>query len=189
MPAREADQPQVTLSDRDRWAHVQVLLHDDSIRLYARIAGLFTLLYAQQLSRICRMRAQQITIDDDGTVTVTFDTFPIELPQPLDQLVVRHLATRGQASYASQPNQWLFPGGLPGKHLATENIRSQLVARGIQPGTSRNAAMFQLAGQISTPILAEILGLHPHTAVRWAALAARDWTQYAAMRRSSNRER
>ena len=93
------------------------------------------------------------------------------------------LARRGQASYASRPDQWLFPGGIPGKHLATENIRGQLVERGIQPNSARKAAMFQLAGEIPTPILADILGLSPQTAVRWAALAARDWSQYTAMRR------
>lgn len=69
-----------------------------------------------------------------------------------------------------------------GKHLATENIRGQLVARGIQPNSARKAAMFQLAGEIPTPILAEILDLSAQTAVRWAALAARDWSQYTAIR-------
>ena len=42
--------------------------------------------------------------------------------------------------------------------------------------------MFQLASQIPTPILAEILGVAPKTAVRWAALAARDWGPYIALR-------
>ena len=182
MPIKDKDQPQVTLSDHDRWAQVELLLHDDTIRLYTRIGGLFTLLFAQPLARICRMRADQITTRDDGHVIVTFDTFPIELPDPLDKLVLAQLARRGQASYASRPDQWLFPGGIPGKYLATENIRSQLVARGIQPNSARKAAMFQLAGEIPTPILAEILGLSPHTATRWAALAARDWSQYTAIR-------
>jgi hypothetical protein len=185
VPAKQREQPQVTLSDRDRWAHVELLLHDDTIRLYVRVAGLFTLLFAQPLSRTCRMRADQITINEDRGVTATFDTFPIELPKPLDPLLVRHLAARGQASYASRPDRWLFPGGHPGKHLATENIRSQLVQRGIQPGTARNAAMYLLAAEIPTPILAEMLGLSPNTAVRWAALAARDWAQYTAVRRTA----
>lgn len=182
LPVPERDQPQVTVSDADRWAHVELLLHDNTIRLYVRVAGLFTLLFAQPLSRTCAMRAEQITQHTDGTITVNFDTYPIELPKPLDALVRQHLATRGQASYASRPDQWLFPGGHPGRHLATENIRSQLVARGIQPGTARNAAMYQLAAEIPTPILAEMLGLHRNTAVRWATLAARDWSLYTAQR-------
>lgn len=47
--------------------------------------------------------------------------------------------------------------------------------------------MFQLAGQIPTPVLASILGLGDNTAIRWAALAARDWSQYAALRRRDHR--
>lgn len=179
---RPTTQPAVTLSDEDRWSHVQLLLHDDTIRLYARVAGLFVLLYAQPLARVCRMRADQITVDAVDVTTATFDTFPVELPGPLDRLVRTHLTRRGQASYVSRPDTWLFPGGIPGKHLATENVRAQLVERGIQPMAARNAAMFQLAASMPTPILAEVLGLAPNTATRWAALASRDWSAYTAQR-------
>lgn len=184
IPAHERPLPQVTLSDQRRWQQVERLLHDDDIRLYVRIGGLFLLLFAQPLARICRMHADQITQRPDGAVTVTFDAAPIELPDPLDRLVLDQLARRGQASYASRPDRWLFPGGLPGKHLVTENIRSQLVALGIQPSAARKAAMFDLAAQMPVPIVAELLGLSSNTATRWAALAARDWSQYAAMRRA-----
>jgi hypothetical protein len=182
LPARADSQPAVTLSDHDRWAQVELLIHDNTIRLYCRVAGLFLLLFAQPLARICRMRAAQVREQADGRLTVTFDTFPVELPEPLDQLVREHLTRRGQASYASRPDHWLFPGGTPGKHLATENIRRQLVERGIQPLTARNAAMFQLAAEIPTPILADVLGVAANTAARWAALASRDWSQYTAQR-------
>jgi hypothetical protein len=185
---RQAALPSVTLSDAGRWAGVEMLLHDDSIRLYTRVAGLFMLLFAQPLAGICRMRADQINRLPDGLVTVTFDTFAIELPTPLDRLVLHQLACRGKASYASSATYWLFPGGIPGNHLATENIRSQLVARGIQPAEARKAAMFGLAAEIPTPILADILGLGTNTAVRWAALASRNWGHYAALRRLQQRE-
>jgi hypothetical protein len=46
------------------------------------------------------------------------------------------------------PDHWLLLGGIPGKHLVTENIRGQLVRRGTQPSTARKAAMFQLAGEM-----------------------------------------
>lgn len=38
--------PEVVMSDQSRWQQVAQLLHDDTIRLYVRIAGLFTLLWA-----------------------------------------------------------------------------------------------------------------------------------------------
>jgi hypothetical protein len=185
IPARATSQPAVTLSDEQRWAQVALLIHDDTIRLYTRVAGLLLLLFAQPLSRTCRMRTSQVHEQPNGRLTISFDSFPVELPEPLDGLVRQQLTRRGQASYASRPDPWLFPGGIPGKHLATENIRSQLVARGIQPLASRNAAMFQLAAEIPTPILADLLGLTPNTATRWAALAARDWSQYTAQRAST----
>ena len=175
--------PEVVLSDQPRWQQVEQLLHDDTIRLYVRVAGLLTLLWAQPLSRICRMRADQVDQHDDDIVTITLGVDPIELPDPLDQLLRDHLSRRGQASYASRPDRWLFPGGLPGKHLVTENICSQLVERGIRPSHARKAALFQLAAEVPAPILGEMLGLSTTTATRWAKLAARDWSQHAAMRR------
>ena len=128
------------------------------------------------------MRTAQVCEHPARPLTVSFDTFPVELPQPLDQLVCEQLTRRGQASYASRPDYWLFPGGIPGKHLVTENIRAQLVEQGIQPRAARNAAMFQLAAEIPTPLLADILGLGATTATSWAALASRDWSQYTAQR-------
>ncbi|WP_159850320.1 hypothetical protein [Nocardia sp. CY41] len=181
IPKPPTSLPEVVLSDEQRWDHVETLLHDDTIHLYARIGGLFMLLFAQPVSRICRMRAHQITTHTDA-VTVTFDTEPIELPDPLDQLIRDHLTRPGWASYVSRPDQWLFPGGVPGKHLTTESMRSRLVARGIHPSHARKAAMFQLAAAMPVPVLADLLGLAPQTAVRWAALSARDWGQYTAIR-------
>ena len=182
LPTRPTTQPQVTLTEDARWAQVDLLLADDTIRLYVRIAGLFTLLFAQPLARIAAMRADQVTVGDDGRVAVTFDTVPVQMPAPVARLVLTHLARRGQASYASSTDQWLFPGGIPGRHLVTENFRSQLVARGIQPSDARKAAMLQLAAAMPSAVLADVLGRSPGTAARWAALSAHDWAQYTAQR-------
>jgi hypothetical protein len=186
-PKWQRGAPLVVLSDAERWSHVELLLRDQSVRLYVRVAGLLTLLFAQPLTRVCRMKASQIRQDPGGPVTVTFDTIAIELPEPLDQLVLQQLDRQGQASYASDSDHWLFPGGIPGRHLGTETVRCQLVARGIQRSHARKAAIFQLAGEIPTPVLAELLGLNNNTAVRWATLAARDWSQYTAIRKARSR--
>ncbi|WP_280489658.1 hypothetical protein [Nocardia carnea] len=132
VPTPERPTPQVLLSEDRRWQHVETLLHDSTIRSYTRIAGLFMLLFAQPLSRICRMRPDQIALLPD-TVTVTFDTVAIEMPEPLDQLLREHLDQGGPASYANT-GTWLFPGRM-------------------------------LSGS-------------------WAALSARTWAQYTAIRRS-----
>lgn len=184
IPAPQRPDLQVELGDEQRWHHVETLLHDTTIRLYARVAGLFMLLFAQPLARVTRMRHDQAVLHPDGTVTITFDTIAIEMPHPLDQLIRQHLTTGSPASYAND-GIWLFPGRIPGKHLVTENIRGHLVARGIRPGHARKAALFHLAAAMPTPVLAELLGLSMITATRWAAVSAQTWAHYTAMRANS----
>ncbi|WP_181062358.1 hypothetical protein [Nocardia cyriacigeorgica] len=185
IPTPKRPQPQVTVSHDERWRHVDTLLHDDTIRVYTRIAGLFMLLFAQPISRICRMRIDQVSIADTGAVSVAFDTDPIEMPAPLDQIIVDHLNHGAPASYANA-GYWLFPGRIPGKHLVTESIRQELVYRGIHPSHARKAAMFHLAAEMPTPVLADLLGLSTTTATRWGHLAARDWNNYTALRHDTS---
>ncbi|WP_150463272.1 hypothetical protein [Nesterenkonia ebinurensis] len=178
IPWRETTLPEVITADDDRWAQIDLLLHDDTIPLYARIGGLFTLLFAQPLQTIVAMRADQITLDDDTGVLVTFDTLPIEMPPGLDTLIRRRLIRPGTPSIASTGHGWLFPGRHPGRHLVREVFRGKLVACGIRPGDSRHAAMFALASEVPAPVLAELIGIANKTATKWAALAARDWNGY-----------
>ena len=178
---QSSSEPQVTMSDADRWDHVNTLLHDESIRLHTRIAGLLMLLFAQPITTICAMRTTQVDATA-GRVLVTFEDTPIEMPAPLAELIGTHLNRRGQASYASRDNGWLFPGGIPGKPLVTESIRRELVDRGIRPHSARHAALFALSGQVPHMILAQSLGISQTAATRWAALAARDWGQYVSQR-------
>lgn len=173
--------PAVTVSEEQRWHAVDRLLHDATLRRYTRIGGLFMLLFAQPLTRIVAMRTDQVTLTE-RTVHVTFNDLPIEMPAVLDDLIREHLHHRGKSLYASRRTGWLFPGGNPGRHLATENIRSQLVAIGIKPFEARKATLFQLAGDVPAPVLAELIGLTNANATNWAHLAARDWTGYIADR-------
>ncbi|GAA4192517.1 hypothetical protein GCM10022288_24880 [Gryllotalpicola kribbensis] len=104
------------------------------------------------------------------------------MPPGLDELIRQQTGRRGKASHASHGNGWLFPGGIPGRPIQTEIIRAQLVALGIKPSNSRKAALFQFAATIPTPILADLIGIAPNTAARWAALTSRSWSAYIAQR-------
>ncbi len=185
IPWRESTIPEVVVSDADRWDQINLLLHDEQISLYARIGGLFTLLFAQPLEKIVAMRTNQINVEDDGRVLVAFDTIPIEMPPGLDELIRCYLRKPGTPSIARSDHGWLFPGRHPGRHLVREVFRAKLVACGIRPGRSRHAAMFALAGEVPAPVLAELIGVADKTAVKWAALAARDWSAYVTQRADS----
>lgn len=180
-PTHRQALPSVTVSEEDRWRSVELLLHDDSIRLHVRVAGLFTLLFAQPLTTICQMRTEQILLAP-ARVLVTFDREPVEMSPVLDDFIRQHHGQRGNASYASRDNGWLFPGGIPGRPLQTENIRAQLVDLGIKPHDNRKTALFHLAATIPTPVLADLIGITSNTAVRWAALTSRSWSTYIAER-------
>lgn len=106
----------MTVSDEERWGSIKLLLHDDTIRLHARIAGLSTLLFAQPLTSICRMRTKRID-DKNDQIFITFDQHPIEMPPGLDNFIGERLKHRGNASYASRSNGWFFPGGIPRRPL------------------------------------------------------------------------
>jgi hypothetical protein len=174
-------EPEITVAEDHRWAVVDRLLHDSSIKRYTRIGGLFTLLFAQPLSRIVAMKTSQISHVDD-TLHVTFRSIAIPLPAPLDTLVREHLAGRGMSLHGSRDTGWLFPGGSPGRHLNTENIRAQLVTIGMKPYEGRKATLFQLAAEIPAPVLGELIGISDNNAADWARLAARDWRGYIADR-------
>lgn len=178
---RPRGEPTITVADDHRWRIVDRLLHDTTIKRYTRIAGLFTLLFAQPLSRSVAMRSSQVS-QVNGTLHVTFRTVAIPMPAPLDALIDEHLADRGMSLHGSRDTGWLFPGGSPGRHLNTENIRAQLVAIGMKPYEGRKAALFQLAADVPAPVLGELVGISDNNAADWARLASRDWRSYIADR-------
>lgn len=188
MPYVPASLPVVTVPDQQRWDAVELLLHDETLRTYTRVAGLFLLLFAQPLTRTVWMRTGQVQATDDK-VLVRFHAVPVQMPPVLDDLVRDQCGRRGKSLYHSRDTGWLFPGGNPGSHLATENIRSQLVDRGIHPGQTRKAALFQLASTIPAPVLAELIGTTDKNAVTWAKLAGRDWNAYIADRATTPLQR
>ena len=78
--------------------------------------------------------------------------------------------------------QWLFPGLLPGRPAARSGFSRKLLDYGIDARPARNAALIALVENVPPPILAETLGIHINTAIRWADIARRDWTAYLAAR-------
>ncbi|MER0478002.1 hypothetical protein ABR737_06535 [Streptomyces sp. Edi2] len=61
-------------------------------------------------------------------------------------------------------------------------MTQKLGRHGIPVRTARNAALAALAADLPSPILADVTGMHRHTALRWVAYARRDWAEYLAAR-------
>ena len=179
VPLRQTISVVQPLQDDDRWSSVDDLLHDDDIDIDVRVAGLFALLFGQHLSRIVRLKVTDLAIAD-GAVAVKFGVDEVVLPPVLDGLVIRLMERRGHSITRSE--QWLLPGGSPGRHITAERLRRRLAEYGLSLRPTRNAALMALATELPAPVLADLLGLHVNTSVEWVRAARGDWSAYVASR-------
>ena len=181
LPTRRWHGPVNPLDDDHRWATTRKLLHDNTVAVEDRLAGLLLLLYAQGPSTISLLTIDQISITDDD-VRISFSRTPIRLPEPVDELARTVVAKRkGHATIgATAASRWLFPGGQPGRPISTERLKLRLNRLDIRPNQARSTALFQLTTETPAAILARTLGISVNSAVRWQQISAGDWTSYAA---------
>jgi hypothetical protein len=83
--------------------------------------------------------------------------------------------------------RWLFPGRIPGQPLDLHSLTNQLNRHGISARPARNGALAALAADLPAAVLADFLGIHVNTAVRWVTYARQDWTAYLAARDADQR--
>ncbi len=176
-----ASQQGTAMDDKTRWAIVDRLLHNNDLSLTDRVAGCLVLLYAQQLSRIATLTVDQVTTINDN-VYLRLGTERVTVPEPLGGLVAKLATTSRPYSGLGSPtpNRFLFPGGHPGRPLHPGHLGERLARLGIDARAARRSALMHLASQLPAAVLAEMLHLHPTTAVQWVAAAGGDWNTYAA---------
>ena len=106
----------------------------------------------------------------------------IPVPDPLGDLLLRLIRDGKTHIGIGSPThtRWLFPGGLPGRPISASRLAERLRAIGIHTRAARRAALTDLAAQLPAAVLADLLGLHPTTAVKWMNQAGADWSRYAA---------
>ncbi|HEY3632462.1 MAG TPA: hypothetical protein VGL21_16265 [Jatrophihabitantaceae bacterium] len=180
VPARPRPTGPATSED-ERIALLARLLHDDTVELTDRVAGALLLLYGQQLSRIAALTTSQVHQPGD-TMHLQIGTERIHLPEPLASLVLR-LRNEGRPHVGvGSPGTtgWLFPGLLPGQPITPARLGERLRKLGVSAVAGRRAAITQLAAELPTAVLADMLSMHPTTAARWTAQAGGTWHHYAA---------
>jgi hypothetical protein len=173
--------PAGTIDSETRWDQARLLLHDDTVELGDRVAGLLVLLYAQHVSTISRLTTEQVIITEEH-VHLRLGDEPINLPEPVDGLVREFVRSRRGHAVIGQPatTTWLFPGGRPGHPLGAERLRERLRDLGIHSRHARSSALFQLATELPAAVLARMLGIHISVAANWQRVSSGDWMDYAA---------
>jgi hypothetical protein len=169
--------PAGPLDTEKRWADARRLLHDDTLAISDRVAGLLLLLYAQRIATITQLTADDIH-DNGDIVAIAFGRVPVTLPKPLAALVRELVATRkgGNIITASGARPWLFLGKRPGHPIGDDALGNRLQRIGLNPRQDRSTALFALA----TELPARMLGVHIAVAVQWQQASSGDWTAYAA---------
>jgi hypothetical protein len=184
VPRIPRQQPADLLGDDERWQLLQRCLTDEALPADVRAAGALILLLGLQAQRIRHLTADHVVLRDDSTY-LTAGRHPILLPPRLGALMTE-LATRPPVrlmiSHSPRAPRWLFPGRIPGQPIDNHSLTNRLNRHGISARPARNGALAALAADLPAAILADLLGMHVTTAVRWVTYARRDWTDYLAAR-------
>lgn len=184
VPSIPRHDPARILGEDERWHQLSRLLNDAALPVDVRAAGSLVLLFGLPASRVRHLRTDQLR-ERDGQMHLAIGSPPVLIPPKL-AVLLRQLAEappRHSRISAGVPGpRWLFPGLLPGRPAAPSGFSRKLLGHGIDARPARNAALIALLEDVPPPILADILGLHIGTAVRWADIARRDWTAYLAAR-------
>ncbi|MET8626447.1 hypothetical protein ABZW30_22280 [Kitasatospora sp. NPDC004669] len=62
---------------------------------------------------------------------------------------------------------------------------SHVGRQGVHTRAARTAALITLATDLPARVLADLLDVHVHTALKWVRRAQRDWTTYLTARAAS----
>jgi len=109
--------------------------------------------------------------------SIRFGRTEVQLADPVAR-VVRQLQADPQGhatTAASDVSPWLFPGAQPGRPLSADRLGLRLAVYGIDARTARTSLLLDLGAELAPAFLADLLGMHPETAVRHPLGARRRW--------------
>jgi hypothetical protein len=184
LPPRATQDPDIVLSDADRWELLSRCLHDGDLALDLRAAGALLLLYGFQLTRIVELTNEHLTPTGLRlTPTSPVIDVPPSLRKVLAQLPAPPRDPSAVALITTPTNgghSWLFPGRSTKGHINASVLSSHLRQQGISVRASRNSALIALAADLPASVVVSLFGLSITTALQWARRAGRDWNAFVA---------
>jgi len=184
VPVAVKAEPGRYLADDQRWSQLRDCLNNTAIPLKIRVAGALILLLGIGTSRVCQLSTADIVATEAAEVTLNLGKQPVQLPPRLAVLVTQ-LVSDSPTPSALRPRsgpRLLFPGRPPTRPQHPTSLGRSLARWGISPHAGRNAALLDLATDLPASVVADLLGLHPGTAVKWSKITKRDWASYLASR-------
>ena len=147
------------------------------------LIALFVLLYGQPVTRVVRLRIEDVLIDGDRTA-VRFSADHVDVPEPAATLLRALIddPRHRRNTAANQDSPWLFPGQMPGRPMHAVRAGQAIGAHGIPPRAALTATWQQLVRQAPPSVLARALGISPVTAMRHANRAGTDYLAYPSLK-------
>ncbi|MCY9785704.1 hypothetical protein KIK06_17600 [Nocardiopsis sp. EMB25] len=120
-------------------------VEDEELDLMDRVVVVLALLFAQPLSRICRLTLDDL-VEEDKRLSIRFGDPPAPVPEPFADLLRDFAARRPNLTTATKPGaRWLFPGRRAGQPMDTSTFAHRMRKKGLPTFTRRTAAIRQLA--------------------------------------------
>jgi hypothetical protein len=189
FPAGQRGGPTPPIIAQDPIELAQRLLHARDLTARDRVASVLIAMFAQPVSRVARLTADDITIDGENVAIRLGDT-AISMPEPVAHDVRTLLAGLAGRRSARVPHpSWLLPGGVPSRPIGEHVLSRRMKRIGVGCNHARRAALLELAGRLPAAIVADLLGVHITTATQWAEIAGRCWADYPVLRESRDRTR
>jgi len=160
------------------------ILADAEGPLGIRVAAGIILLFGQPVNRTASLRLDAIRATVDGELEIRFASDWVPIPEPFAILLDLWIDTRTNLQTAAhRDSPWLFPGGMPGEHLAAGTVSTLLARHGISPRAAREAAWQELVHDIPPALLATAFGITTQSAEAYSRTAGARYARYAALDR------
>ncbi|MFB9854466.1 hypothetical protein ACFFMR_29210 [Micromonospora andamanensis] len=182
---RQRDHNPDALTEDEHWHHLRRALTDTTLPLDVRTASSLNLLYGMTLARISRLHTAEVLREAAAGDTHTYlllGKHRLRLAPAVASLLHAQITAAARHPNAANAGpRWIFPGGLPGTHVAALHRK---LARHQMPRAAhgRATALINLAAQLPPPLLVDLLGINIDTANQWARHASPDWGIYLTTR-------
>lgn len=184
----QRQEPDVSMTDDQRWAQVRRCLSDQTIPDDVRVAGALVLLYGLPLARVIELTRDHLRVDGNlqpTGISIVAAGPVVLVPPALGRLLARlprEASPRGLPLIPAPPSEpgWLFPGRGPQGHVTSTGISARMRRYGLTVRRARNAALISLAGDLPASVISDLFGLSIAASMGWARRAGRDWHRYLA---------
>jgi hypothetical protein len=163
--------PSPKITEEARLAVYRAIL-SDSGPAGKRLACGLVVVFGVQLERVSRMTPQMFR-DTGGAVEIFLrPRKPTPLPRPLADLYRQYVAS------SPEPREWFWPGRRFHRHITPGTLYTWISPYGTVSTDLRVAALTQLAGSMSSRLLADTTGIGATTAQGYVSVSGSAWNEF-----------